>query len=163
MIYMKKNLSLNDSKSLLKKYIIEPKVKNYKFLYLHSKNVSRIAVILSKNKKANKQILNIAGLIHDIGYFISHDNHALHTIELLKKEGFVVNEKLYDCIMNHGNNGEPKTIEGKLLKIADKVSILDFNTIKIMLEENNYTKIKEEDINLLKIMSEKSIERLKEL
>jgi len=87
------------------------------FLILHSKNASETAVMIAQNRpdmNLNIETLRIAGFVHDIGYFIEEENHAEHSIELLEKE-YELDEKLRDCILNHGTGSVTKIEEGKII------------------------------------------------
>jgi putative nucleotidyltransferase with HDIG domain len=90
----------------------------------HSKSVGDTALILAENKKVDKELLKIAGWLHDIGQTVSLEDHAINSLKLAEKE-FEISEKLKDCILNHGNSGNPICEEAKLINIADKVSMLN--------------------------------------
>lgn len=124
---------------------------------IHSKTVAEAALIIARDRKVDREILQIAGWLHDIGQAIEVDNHAEHSLKLLKN--YEVSEKLKDCILNHGNNGKPKTEEGKIIQIADKVSVLDKEMTKFMFR-NNPGKIKEDYFSFFKMLAEKAIEML---
>jgi len=46
-------------------------------------------------------------------------------LDLLEKNGFEIDDKLKDCILNHGVKSTPKTKEGKIFQMADKLSLFD--------------------------------------
>lgn len=102
------------------------------FYILHSKLVRDIALILSDNMDIDKKILRIAGWVHDIGYSISAEEYAKHSLEILEKD-FEIDETLADCILNHGSEGKPKTEEGKIIKVADKLFIFNPEIVSILL------------------------------
>jgi len=128
---------------------------------LHSKSVAATALILVGNRKIDKETLEIAGWLHDIGSVISREGHAKKSIELLEKESFELSEKLRDCILEHGNGGNPKTEEGKIIKVADKVSILHPEIVKMLLSCNK-GKIKEEDLNFIRKLTSGAVELLED-
>jgi len=78
----------------------------------HSKSVGDAALILAGSRKVDKELLKIAGWLHDIGQTASMDDHALHSLKMAEKE-FEISEKLKDCILNHGNSGKPVCEEAK--------------------------------------------------
>jgi hypothetical protein len=88
------------------------------------------------------------------------ENHADFTIPILKEMGYELNEVLEDCILNHGNGKSPKTIEGKIFQVADKLSIFDADIIENMLK-NEGLPLKDDDINFLKMMSENALKLVK--
>ena len=158
---MNKKLTIEEAKEFSKNFI--NKISNdesRQFQILHSKHVAEIALILAMNKNVDKEILEIAGYVHDIGYAIEEKNHAEHSLEILEKE-FEINDKLKDCILNHGNSGKPLTEEGKIVQIADKVSLFNPETISLILRLNK-NKIKKEDINFIKMMADHAINMLEE-
>ncbi len=130
------------------------KVLDPEWFLLHSKLVVEMALILAGNKNVNKEILEIAGWIHDIGYSIETKEHAKYSIELLKD--YELDEKLKDCILEHGSDGNPKTKEGEIIRIADKACIFNKDVISLIIKGG----IKEKDINFLKKMSSKGLELL---
>lgn len=130
------------------------------FLLIHSLRVSDIAVLIGKIKGLDIKVLEIAGLVHDIGYSISEKNHPQCSLNILEEQKFEIGDKLKDCILNHGSLGKPKTEEGKIFQIADKLSIIDKDTLAIFLKGNNIT-IEEKEF--LKMMISKSLELIDNL
>lgn len=130
------------------------------FLLIHSEKVGKVAKMIAQELKINDEIFEIAGWVHDIGYSKSFENHANFTIPMLKEMGYDLDEKLEDCILNHGNGKNPKTTEGKIFQLADKLSIFDVDTIENMLKNGGFP-IKEDDINFLKMMSENALKLAK--
>lgn len=127
------------------------------FLAIHSEKVGSLAKIIAQKLEVDSGVLEIAGWIHDIGYSKSVENHAEYAIPVLRKLGYEADEILEDCILNHGNGKNPKTIEGKIFQIADKLSIFDLDTIESMLKHGTFP-LKKDDVGILKKMSEKSFE-----
>jgi len=130
------------------------------FLLIHSEKVGKVAKIIARKMEINNEMLEIAGWVHDIGYLKNFENHADFTIPILKEMGFELNEVLEDCILNHGNGKNPKTIEGKIFQVADKLSIFDADIIENMLK-NEGLPLKDDDINFLKMMSENALKLVK--
>ena len=118
-------------------------------MLVHSEKVGQVAIIIAKKLKINNKVFKIAGWVHDIGYFKNSDSHANSAIPILKELGYEVEEILKDCILNHGNEGKPKTTEGKIFQLADKFSIFDLDVIKIMLKHGTFP-LKDENIAFLK-------------
>ncbi len=115
---------------------------NAKFIILHSKLDSEIALILAEKKDVDKETLEIAGLLHDIGKVIDKEDHEKHSIEILEKQ-FELSETLRDCILNHRTKGNPVTEEGKIFRVADKLSILHPELVKNLIDcsEERYQKV----------------------
>ena len=153
------------AKNLAKKYLLKKEIDPYHFI--HTKKVVQIIKIISKNKKIDKECLEICAWVHDIGYSLRNCKncdpyHAEDTLKLLKKERYKITNIIKDCILNHGSKGKPKTKEGKLLQIATKFNIIDksFITYLISGKANG-----EEEVFLKKRMTSaiKMIKKLKTL
>ena len=129
------------------------------FYVVHSPSVVDIALILAEKKKVDKNILKIAGWLHDTGACISREDHAVHSIAIIEKE-YEISAKIKDCILNHGTSGQPKTEEGKIIKIADKASFLNPELIRLAVHNMKDGKIKQDDINFLKKASSQAFELL---
>ena len=130
------------------------------FYLIHSKAVVNTAIILARNKTVNNDLLRIAGWLHDIGYVISEENHAEHSLEILEKEGFELNLILRDCILNHGSSGKPETEEGRIIKGADKVSILNPEVVDLFVK--NSRKLSKEELAFLNKMTSKALDFLRD-
>lgn len=127
------------SESLVKKvenyvYRINPWDISIKFYILHINAVRKYALLLAKKLNADKKVVEIAALLHDVGR-----NRKEHHIEsakiaerlLLKfgcKKDFINN--VTHCILVHRSSRKdrPKTIEAKILKDADALAFLDPST-----------------------------------
>jgi len=158
---MNKKLTLKEAYKLNNKYFKKVKDKaSREFHILHSKDLIQTTAILSKGKNVDKNILQIASLIHDIGYSVNAKDHPKHSIAILEKEGYMLNNKLKDCILNHSSVASPLTTEGKIFQMADKINIFNPIIISILVKYNK-NKIKSEDLDFLKSMSDKAINYLK--
>ena len=110
------------------------------------------ASIINYHNKFIKKYPNLAVFAFDrIGVDISV--HGIYEKEIL--------EGLKDCILNHGNNDFPSTEEGKIFRLADKLSALDKDFVSFFLEHNK-DKIEEEDLSFIKMFLDKSFGYLKE-
>lgn len=149
---MEKNkLNIETAKRLSKEYIERIKDKDQrKFIKFHTKAVVKTSKLLARKTEANLELLEIAGWLHDIGKASAEDNHAEEAIKILEKE-YELNEILIDQILNHGFKKEPKTLEGNILRIADKVSLIDSNILPIFLKNIN-KKVDSQYIDMLKNM-----------
>ncbi len=152
-------LTKTKAKELAKKYFFNSEMANGKLLYSHSKAVSSTARILARDKGLDLNFLEMIAWVHDLGYYVNKENHAEESIKLLKKEGFFVDEKMKDCILNHGSNKNPKTEEGKIIQLADKLSIMNKHILRNLLNEE----IKSNTISFTKKMFDKCLIKLDEL
>jgi HD superfamily phosphodiesterase len=158
---MNKTLTLSEArKTAMDVFEKIDSVELREFLLIHSEKVGKVAKIIARKMEINDEMFEIAGWVHDIGYLKNFENHADFTIPILKEMGYELNEVLEDCILNHGNGKSPKTIEGKIFQVADKLSIFDADIIENMLK-NEGLPLKDDDINFLKMMSENALKLVK--
>ena len=147
---MTKKISIQDIERLHRKYAPNDKVFN--LVYEHCQIVSEIALWCSDNISdeivVNKQLLQTAALLHDIGTYVFFDEdghvsnerlypqHAILGSKILEDEG--LDKQVYDMVATHillgltkqeiidtpwylpEHDYEPKTIEGELLCYADR-------------------------------------------
>lgn len=104
------------------------------FLLIHSEKVGLVANLLAKSVNMQNDVFMVAGWLHDIGNIIDNENHAKHSLTVLKEKGINVDGVLKDCILNHGDKNEAKTLEGRIFQIADKLSIFDIDTIEVFIK-----------------------------
>lgn len=128
---------------------------------LHSKAVGETALILAGNKNVDRETLLVAGWLHDIGRIEQDEEHGKRSVDILEREGYELSEELKDCILEHGNKGNPGTEEGKIIKAADKISCLRPELVSLLVRYNK-GKIKTDDVNFLRKMAEGAIKNLEE-
>lgn len=158
-----KKLTLSEAKKLSSKYFTKLKgTEQEAFTPMHSYEVAALAkTIASKYKKADAVIIEIAGILHDIGYAEGgKEGHAEKSVEIIQREGFEVNETLKDCILNHSGDKKPLTAEGKIIQLCDKATTFNPKLIELIIKDGK-GKVKPEDLLYLRKMSEKTIELLK--
>ena len=128
------------------------------FFILHSKAVGDVALILAEKKDVDKEMLRIAGWVHDIGKVGGFEGHAKVSVEMLEKD-YELDDKLKDAILNHGSKDKPETEEGKVIQVADKVCFLNPEVVSLLVKYND-KKIKQGDIDFLKKMVNGAVEFL---
>jgi len=144
---MKKKLTIKNALQIAKKNFRKIKNKESReYHLLHSFLVRETIKILSKYFKVDRKPLEIAAIVHDIGYVTDPKNHAEESLKILQKE-FEIDDIVKDCILNHGSDKKPKTFEGKLFQLADKLCIFHPELIKYLI---TYRKnLKKEDYKFL--------------
>ena len=158
-----KKLTIKNAKELSEKYLLKNReIDPYHFI--HTLKVVQAVKIISKNKKLDNKTLEICAWLHDIGYSIGNlpnraPNHAKNSVKILIKDGFEVTDKIKDCILNHGSNGNPKTKEGKILQIAVKFNIIDKDFLDYLING----KSKDNKIEFLKYRTDSVVKMLKKL
>ncbi len=139
------------------------KEEDREFVLIHTKTVVECAKLLGENRNIDLDLLEIAAWLHDIGY--SQEGHAQLALKILEKERFEISENLKDCIINHGTKGNPLCEEAKILKIADKLSMVNPEMLKIIIKyslKKNKDE-KEKDLEFIKVMVDLGIKGLKDL
>lgn len=147
------------AKQLAKKYFIESKIKDGKLFYSHTEGVVEAVKLLAKRENLELEQIESYAWVHDIGYFLSQENHAEKSLELLEKEKIEIDSILKDCVLNHGNNKEPKTKYGELMQIADKISIMNKDFLNYLLNH----KIDGDEIAFIKMIFDKATLMLEKL
>jgi len=130
-----------------------------RFIIQHTKGVLKTSLALAKSKKVDLESLKIACWLHDIGRTVSIENHAEISINLAEEKFGKLNKTITDCIKNHGSSKNPETQEGRIIQLADKLSIMnDFKLFKIIFSKEKY---KEKSIEMIEYVSKDLIEVLK--
>lgn len=109
--------------------------------------------LMSKlDKNFDIDVCIISAYWHDVGRTIDNENHEKISAELLKQEMKKLDydnkmiDKCYNAIVNHRWDMNPTTIEGLILKDADKLAFLGENRWNRCLNNNQRL---DEIINLL--------------
>jgi uncharacterized protein len=129
--------------------------REYQFKY-HILIVRKYAILLAKKYKANRKVVELVALLHDIGRLkFGYRKHAIsgamEAERILRKLNYNQNtiNQVKDCILSHRHSSKRKTIslEAKISKDAD--ALAHFEAIPVLftaaLSKNFYRKIPEED------------------
>lgn len=148
------------AEKLARKYLLNKKTNDGKFFFAHTKGVVSSVKILSKRFHLNVNKMISLAWVHDIGYFLSNSkNHAENSLKLLEEENISLTKDEKDCLLNHGTDKHPFSKEGKIMQIADKISIINEDFLEILLSKKDPT----EEVSFVKMMQEKSIDSLNKL
>ncbi|MFN8670797.1 MAG: ribonuclease Y [Candidatus Sericytochromatia bacterium] len=89
----------------------------------HSKEVSHLAGIMAAELNVNIKLAKRAGLLHDLGKALTHEEEGTHTalgVELAKKYGET--PKVLHAMACHHHDIEFETVEAVLVQVADALS-----------------------------------------
>lgn len=108
----------------------------------HTIDVVNYVKELLEKIPANKEICIISAYWHDVGRSIIDKGHEEESGRMLKKEMSKLGyenkmiEECYSAVINHKRDSIPPTIEGKIVRDADKIAYIGKNRWKRCMEEN---------------------------
>ena len=108
----------------------------------HTIDVVNYVKELLEKIPANKEICIISAYWHDVGRSIIDKGHEEESGRMLKKEMSKLGyenkmiEECYSAVINHKRDLIPPTIEGKIVRDADKIAYIGKNRWKRCMEEN---------------------------
>ena len=121
---------------------LAPMGDHYRTRLTHTLEVSQIARTISSSLRLNEDLTEAIALAHDIGhtpfghagertldrkYDFKHNKQSLRVVDLLENDGTGLNLtfEVRDGILNHGMSGSPSTMEGKVVRLADKIAYIN--------------------------------------
>lgn len=122
---------------------LTPEGDHYRTRLTHTLEVSQNARTIAKALRLNEDLVEAIALGHDLGHtpfghageralnkvcpmgFI-HSEQSVRTVELLEKKGNGLNltYEVRDGIRNHQTSSIPETLEGKIVRISDKIAYI---------------------------------------
>lgn len=122
---------------------LTPEGDHYRTRLTHTLEVSQTARTIAKALQLNEDLVEAIALGHDLGhtpfghageralnrvcpYGFKHNEQSVRTIDLLEKDGQGINltMEVRDGILNHQTSGSPATLEGKVVRLADKIAYI---------------------------------------
>ena len=122
---------------------LTPEGDHYRTRLTHTLEVSQNARTIAKALKLNEELAEAIALGHDLGhtpfghageralnrvcpYGFEHSAQSVRTVDLLEKEGRGLNltYEVRDGILNHQTVGKPHTLEGKIVRLSDKIAYI---------------------------------------
>jgi dGTPase len=110
----------------------------------HTLEVSQNARTVAKALRLNEDLTEAIALGHDLGHTpfghagerildqiypggFHHQQQSVRVVELLEKDGRGLNltKEVRDGILNHSTAGTPSTLEGKIVRICDKIAYVN--------------------------------------
>lgn len=122
---------------------LTPEGDHYRTRLTHTLEVSQNARTIAKALRLNEDLVEAIALGHDLGhtpfghageraldkvcpYGFSHSEQSVRTVDMLEKDGQGLNLtfEVRDGILNHQTKGSPCTLEGKIVRISDKIAYM---------------------------------------
>ena len=127
---------------------LAPEGDHYRVRLTHTLDVSQIARTVARALRLNEDLTEAIALGHDLGHppfghageqalsdaleratgsGFRHNEHSLRVVELLEREGRGLNltAEVRDGILNHTGATAPATLEGRVVKIVDRVAYIN--------------------------------------
>ena len=121
-----------------------PKDEHYRTRMTHTLEVTQIARIMARALSLNEDLTEAAALGHDLGHTpfghagevamrrcfdpkFAHYNQSLRVVDLLENngEGLNLTYEVRDAIVNHTGSNMASTLEGVLVKYADRIAYIN--------------------------------------
>lgn len=121
-----------------------PVDEHYRTRMTHSLEVCQIARIIARALRLNEDLCEAAALGHDIGHTpfghagesvmqecfdpsFTHYKQSVRVVEKLEKngEGLNLTWEVRDAIMNHAGSDVASTLEGRIIKYADRIAYIN--------------------------------------
>jgi dGTPase len=127
---------------------IAPEGDHYRTRLTHTLEACGIARTVARALGLNEDLTEAIGLGHDLGHppfghageealdaalrercggSFKHNEHSLRVVEVLERDGHGLNltEQVRDGILNHTGSRKPATLEGRIVKLVDRVAYIN--------------------------------------
>jgi len=122
---------------------LTPEGDHYRTRLTHTLEVSQNARTIAKALRLNEDLVEAIALGHDLGHTpfghagervlervsqegFAHNEQSVRVVEVLEKDGHGLNLtwEVRDGIMNHQTDSMPATLEGKIVRLSDKIAYI---------------------------------------
>ena len=122
---------------------LTPEGDHYRTRLTHTLEVSQNARTIAKALRLNEDMVEAIALGHDLGHTpfghageraldeicplgFDHSKQSLRMVDVLEKDGLGLNltMEVRDGILNHQTSGNPFTLEGKIVRLSDKIAYI---------------------------------------
>lgn len=122
---------------------LTPEGDHYRTRLTHTLEVSQNARTIAKALRMNEDLVEAIALGHDMGHTpfghageralnavsphgFCHSDQSVRTVDLLEKggQGLNLTMEVKDGIRNHQTKGTPATLEGKIVRLSDKIAYI---------------------------------------
>ncbi|WP_027438412.1 deoxyguanosinetriphosphate triphosphohydrolase [Lachnospira multipara] len=123
---------------------LAPEGDHYRTRLTHTLEVSQIARTIARALRLNEDLTEAIALGHDLGHTpfghagervlnsicplgFAHFRQSVRVVEFLEKDGKGLNltKEVRDGILNHRTSGNPNTLEGKVVRLSDKIAYIN--------------------------------------
>lgn len=123
---------------------LAPEGDHYRTRLTHTLEVAQISRTIAKSLLLNEELTEAIALGHDLGHTpfghageralnnicpigFEHHMQSIRVVEFLEKHGKGLNlsREVRDGIKNHQTEGKPSTLEGKIVRICDKIAYIN--------------------------------------
>ena len=123
---------------------LSPEGDHYRTRLTHTLEVSQIARTVARGLRINEDLVEAIAMGHDLGHTpfghsgeealnivcphgFRHYEQSKRIVERLEKDGLGLNltRETRDGILNHGYGNWPKTLEGRIVRVCDKVAYIN--------------------------------------
>lgn len=123
---------------------LAPMGDHYRTRLTHTLEVSQIARTIAKSLNLNEDLTEAIALGHDLGHTpfghagertlnsvcsrgFHHYKQSIRVVEVLENNGLGLNltKEVRDGILNHRTTGNPSTLEGKVVRLSDKIAYIN--------------------------------------
>jgi dGTPase len=127
---------------------VAPEGDHYRTRLTHTLEACGIARTVARALGLNEDLTEAIGLGHDLGHppfghageealdavvrehggaGFKHNEHSLRVVEVLERDGQGLNltEQVRDGILNHTGSAKPATLEGRIVKLVDRVAYIN--------------------------------------
>jgi len=127
---------------------IDPEGDHYRTRLTHTLETTGISRGVARTLRLNEDLTEAIGLGHDLGHTpfghagekaldailgekygrsFRHNEHSLRVVDVLERDGRGLNltAEVRDGILNHTGENEPATLEGKIVRLVDRVAYIN--------------------------------------